>query len=643
MKNIRYLLVITLFAAALMGLFTLNMTTSSHAAVNSNDIVVTTTDDAHDENDGFCSLREALINANKNAAVSNNAGECTSGSASSTDRILLVNGATYALTEIGVTDDTGDLDIVDFAGTAVDVELTTAESGAAATINAAAVIDRVIEVQEDATAVISNVIVRGGISDYGAGVLNNGGTVTMTNVIVQNNTAIYGAGIVNRFGTMALIDSQVMLNSATIGDGGDGGGIHNVGDSSVLHIENSLVRANTADDNGGGIFNSDAQLIIDSDSQINLNRSGSHGGGIASESGTIEIANSTMEGNEAGFDGDDSARGGAIYTPNNNDGSVLIIDQTTIEGNEASQSGGGLFAFAITMTNSYVGDNESENSGGGIFAGSIALSHTEIAHNETTVDGAGAGLFASTIIGHDLYIHDNVSGGVAGGIWADALELDRSRVISNTAVEEGGGIYLRENVGLITNSVVALNQASSDGAGIYVKESLTLGNVTISSNQANNGGRGGGIFIAETAEVAATNVTIALNLLGLDVYKAGELTLQNSIIHTPDTPNCFFVATPINSLGNNLSDDASCSGLTEAGDKDDANVALEPLMDNGGNTLTHALGTGSDAIDAGDDTACTTSLIGGLDQRGLTRTAGESCDIGAFEIAYVVMLPFITR
>jgi hypothetical protein len=53
---------------------------------------------------------------------------------------------------------------------------------------------------------------------------------------------------------------------------------------------------------------------------------------------------------------------------------------------------------------------------------------------------------------------------------------------------------------------------------------------------------------------------------------------------------------------------------------------MEPLANNGGNTLTHALLKGSPAIDNGDNTACLPT-----DQRGVIRPQGNGCDIGSFE------------
>ena len=56
------------------------------------------------------------------------------------------------------------------------------------------------------------------------------------------------------------------------------------------------------------------------------------------------------------------------------------------------------------------------------------------------------------------------------------------------------------------------------------------------------------------------------------------------------------------------------------------------LQHNGGPTETMALGTGSLAIDAGDDAVCGGERVGGIDQRGVPRPQGPHCDIGAFEV-----------
>jgi len=71
--------------------------------------------------------------------------------------------------------------------------------------------------------------------------------------------------------------------------------------------------------------------------------------------------------------------------------------------------------------------------------------------------------------------------------------------------------------------------------------------------------------------------------------------------------------------------------LTAAGDQVNTDPMLGPLQDNGGSTYTHALLTGSPAIDAGDPNF---TLPLGYDQRGsgFQRVFNGRVDIGAFEV-----------
>jgi hypothetical protein len=62
-------------------------------------------------------------------------------------------------------------------------------------------------------------------------------------------------------------------------------------------------------------------------------------------------------------------------------------------------------------------------------------------------------------------------------------------------------------------------------------------------------------------------------------------------------------------------------------------LKLGPLADNGGPTMTHALGAGSVAIDVIPEADCVDADGEPLmtDQRGEPRPVGDGCDVGAFE------------
>jgi hypothetical protein len=154
---------------------------------------------------------------------------------------------------------------------------------------------------------------------------------------------------------------------------------------------------------------------------------------------------------------------------------------------------------------------------------------------------------------------------------------------------------------------------------------------------------GGGIAVVN-GTLVLTNATVVDNQTPRDFFEqpgpgvsgAGSVQSTNSIIAGNTSGgtllNC--EAGLFTSLGNNLSDDASC--FTASGsDLVVANVMLGPLSDNGGPTQTHLPLMASPAIDNGHNATCPRT-----DQRGVLRPFDGNdppdgmadCDIGAVEL-----------
>ena len=200
--------------------------------------------------------------------------------------------------------------------------------------------------------------------------------------------------------------------------------------------------------------------------------------------------------------------------------------------------------------------------------GGVLANGTDVSIDTTTIDGNVA------TEGGGLYL------GGFGGL----LDINQSTISNNTATGAagtvGGGILTTGNLRL-TNSTVSGNDSAGDGGGVGVTGGseffpggrATLSHVTLVGNTANNRG---GVFNASTF---------------------ADITISNSVSEGNSNgtggPNCF----NLTSLGHNvLGGPLGCT----LHPTDIVGAALvEPLADNGGPTLTHALPVVSPAVDAG--------------------------------------------
>jgi predicted outer membrane repeat protein len=261
--------------------------------------------------------------------------------------------------------------------------------------------------------------------------------------------------------------------------------------------------------------------------------------------------------------------------------------------------------------------------GGGIINnGSLTLDHVTLTGN-TMATNAG-----------DYW---QGGGGIYNGSGATFNLID-STISNNTARWSGGGIYSFFNTTTtIVRSTVSGNTSGDVGGAIRSLGNMTITDSTISSNTA-TGWHGGAIFQTD-GNITITGSTIANNVapdwapstLFIGQFGGGfvpTLTLTNTIITGNHWYACekFASGTVGNvvSGGHNMVQDNNCN--PSASDLIVWDALIAPLADNGGTTWTHALLTGSPAIDAGNDAACSAT-----DQRGVTRPQGAHCDIGSYE------------
>jgi CSLREA domain-containing protein len=238
--------------------------------------------------------------------------------------------------------------------------------------------------------------------------------------------------------------------------------------------------------------------------------------------------------------------------------------------------------------------------------------------------------------------------GDGGGLYnVGTLTLNQSTVLSNTAGSSFGGGLKNHGTATLNNSTVSGNSAEY-GGGVYNRGILILNNSTISRNTAKQ--HGGGIKNQGTLKL--NNATISANSAedkggGVLNFSYGKTYFKNTIIAGNIAPNstqadCGYLSTgseSFSSQGYNLAGSNTGCPSTGTGDQATPNPGLSPLQNNGGTTLTHALLSGSPAIDTGNPNGCKDSNGNLLktDQRGEPRPMDGNgdiivrCDIGAYE------------
>ncbi len=223
-----------------------------------------------------------------------------------------------------------------------------------------------------------------------------------------------------------------------------------------------------------------------------------------------------------------------------------------------------------------------------------------------------------------------------GGIYNDggSLVVLRSTIRDNNADEDGGAIENRGGNVVIAQSTISGNSAKDDSGGIQNVVPgglLTIFNTTISGNIGGDFGGGvrneGGGSITTLRNVTIANNTAASGGGGVHNHQ-GTVDLANTILADnsgadSDCVNTSFGGGTVTDTAGNIVKDGSCVASAK-------DPQLAPLANNGGDTLTHALGASSAAMGAGDDTYCTNHPVAGIDQRGYSRPK-TGCDSGAYE------------
>ncbi|MGF1470585.1 MAG: choice-of-anchor Q domain-containing protein [Rubrobacteraceae bacterium] len=412
--------------------------------------------------------------------------------------------------------------------------------------------------------------------DPGVNALIRGITVTGANA---DETGVGGGGIFTE-GTLTLTGVTVSDNFATFG----GGGIFNAG--GTMTLIGTTVTGNTAGGNGSGFYTSGGTVTL-TDSTVSNNTQAADGGGFFNTGAVMTLTGSTVSDNSAVGDG------AGFY----NDTGDITLDQTTVSGNVSDDNGGGIenSSGTVEILRSTIGNNEANN-GGGIsneVGGTVTVDRSTVSGNEADFLGGGI---------------ENASNSLEGG--ASTLMVQRSTV-SNNRAGNGAGIYsdiedaTQEDSTAIVNSTISGNEASGIGGGVENNSGLTtISFTTITDNTAPENEGAGVATGGDTSTEVGSSIIAANN--GTDV-------------------NNSFQSEGYNVIG----DGAGADDFNGPNDVTGiSNPLLGPLANNGGFTQTHALQSGSPALNRVAQSECPPPNI---DQRGGSRPQGPRCDSGSIE------------
>jgi hypothetical protein len=343
---------------------------------------------------------------------------------------------------------------------------------------------------------------------------------------------------------------------------------------------------------------------------------------------------------------------------------------------------GTLLIKNLSINSGYLFPYGDANGGCVYSSGSVSLDHVRVAAcKATSLDSTkGGGVYTA----HDLTMTSSILDGntATSGVYATVAEGGGAEVLGNfvanystisnnqvvaavSTLGFGGGLSLHDDV-TIAQSTISGNSSSLSAGGIFTVDSVTryvtIKNSTISGNKAINGVVGG--IISNAGAFTLASSTIAFNSAEKDFYtpnnySAGLTLLANAGNITAQLKSNLLA---YNSYGANIPDDLSTAKrlswgitLTASGTNPafhnnnlisanrDGRVPqdtiasacplLGPLRDNGGPTKTHALLSGSPAIDAGSNVFHLPT-----DQRGFARPLmtvampTPVADIGAYEV-----------
>jgi uncharacterized repeat protein (TIGR01451 family)/CSLREA domain-containing protein len=376
--------------------------------------------------DTKCSLREAIQNANDNAATNT---DCVAGVAGlDTIQFALANPSTITLggTELPIITD----------------DLTITGPGVAALTITGNNLSRIFDIENTSAYLpidvgIGHLTITGGNSItsgyFGGAITVYGENLALDDVVISGSLAPFDGGGVAfdgyYYNQLSITNSTITGNNAVFGNGG---GVDVYYQYSTVYLKNVAITNNKSGYDGGGldaVAYSGADLTI-ANTIISGNSSGNQLGSVGDGGGvrfvgsglpqaTFNIVDSIISGNVAdpndvaaaplpGSDASDIGYGGGLYLGFVNG----VVSRTTISGNTAYAGGGVdmLYGAQAIFEDSTIAGNAAKNPTAPGFGGGVAVEgfpyETKAQFVESTISGNSAqtGAGGLDVIGDPTYL-----------------------------------------------------------------------------------------------------------------------------------------------------------------------------------------------------------------------------------------------
>ncbi|AKS41980.1 CSLREA domain-containing protein [Wenzhouxiangella marina] len=637
-------------------------------------ITVNSANDGLPADDGSCTLREAIENANTDSQNGRTSpGECAAGSGvdeigfdpglfGNVQLISLSQGELAISESLSITGPGRDLLTIDanqasrhfniddgVAGSLSEVSISDLSlSNGAVNGNGGAVLSRENLSLSRSTISGSSALPNGptgGGAIYAGEAGTANATLSLDAVTLSGNFArTWGGALRVEFdesGSVTVSNSAILDNFS---QQSGGGAWIRVGANGSISLQGSQVNDNESVSNYGGLFlraNGGSEILL-SGTTLSGNLSRVIGGAeirsyesTAGAPGTITLRDTIISGNSAEFGaaGLRSAAGPYVDT---------LVERTLIDGNTADRSVGGAnlvwSSGSLNIVNTIVSGNSSNERIGGLVLYN-GTGQFELTGTATITDSRIVGNAANSIGGLYAYLYGSEVSGAN-------LTISGTEISGNTAYDTAGAqIYLYGRFSPVTatisNSTISGNQADRSNGGLRLRASreagethvstLELVDSTVTDNAADlaaaTPGAGAGIRLYDiepgAARLSLNRSIVAGNRLGgtgtlVDVDADG-VAVEAAYSLIGDNTGSSLAEAPLGSpdANGNLIGDPNGSGIIDP--------RLGPLTDNGGTTRSHASRASSPALDAAGGSC------GGIDQRGVPRPQGEACDMGSVE------------